>query len=297
MRGLLTLVIFTSACHVKVSDGGNTVDADPNSPDTQNLQGDGAPDALVLGPFGTPTLLAPGNTAAAEDDGTIAWNGNELIFARVDGTGVKHLYYASRPDAQSTFGTATLLSNSSPVTNTDESPRFSGDDLTLYFGSNRAPNTGGTDLWMMTRPSIGGGWNAPTKITALSSATTDKWLATCSTGYFLMVRTDATSADLYEGTDLTSPTQVAALNTTAAETSAYLSPDCLSAYFASNRDGTYDLWTSTRATVTDTWSAPTKVAFSTTTNAEQDPWMSADQRTFVFASNASGNNDLYIATR
>jgi hypothetical protein len=298
MRGLIALVVLTSACHVTVSDGNGTTDADPNAVDSpQNIQGDGGADAYVLGAWSTPTLLAPGNTTAAEDDGTIAWNGNELIFARVDGTGVKHLYYASRPDAQSAFGTAALLTNSAAATELDESPRFADDDLTLYFGSTRAPNTGGSDLWMMTRPSIGGAWSTPTKITTLASATTEKWLATCSTGYFLMVRNDATGADLYDGTNLASPTKVDALNSTAAETGAYLSQDCLTAFFASTRDGTNDLWTSTRATVTAAWSPPTKLAFSTTANAEQDPWMSKDQRTFVFASNAAGNNDLYISTR
>ncbi len=298
MRRLVALVIFTSACHVTASDGGGRAGADSGTDGDgpQHVTVDSGPDAYVLGAFGTPTLLAPGTTLAAEDDGTLAWNGNELIFARVDGQ-TKHLYYASRPDAQSPFGTAALLSHSAGSTLQDEAPRFSADDLTLYFGSNRAPSSGGTDIWMMTRAAIGAAWNTPTKITALSTGNTEKWVSPCSTGYFLMVRSDAVSSDVYAGTNLASPTKVLELSTPSSETGTYLSQDCLTAYFASTRDGTNDIWMSTRPTTAAAWGAPTKVAVSTDTYAEQDPWMSLDQRTFIFASNLSGAGDLYIMTR
>jgi hypothetical protein len=298
MRGLLCLAVLTSACHVTASDGISVVGVDSGhgADGPVQLTGDASPDSFVLGAFGTPTPLAPGNTNAAEDDGTLAWNGNELIFARVDGQ-TKHLYYASRPDAGSPFGTATLLSHSTDSTHQDETPRFAADDLTLYFGSNRSPNSGGTDIWKMTRATIGGAWNLPTKITALSTGNTEKWVSPCSTGYFLMVRSDATSSDVYGGLNLASPTKIVELSTNASETGTYLSQDCLTAYFASTRDGTNDLWMSTRPAIDAAWGAPTKFTFSTDTNNEQDPWMSMDQRTFVFASDVTGAGDIYISTR
>jgi Tol biopolymer transport system component len=97
---------------------------------------------------------------------------------------------------------------------------------------------------------------------------------------------------------VTAPAPVAELTAaTGAETGTLLSPDCLTVWFCSTRDGTADLFTATRTDPAGTWNAPTKMSFSTATFGEQDPWMSNDQRTFVFSSNALGTYDVYMATR
>jgi hypothetical protein len=58
------------------------------------------------------------------------------------------------------------------------------------------------------------------------------------------------------------------------------------------------MFEATRTSPTGAWSDPTKLPdFNTTTSSEEDPWVSTDQRVFVYASNASGIKDLYISTR
>ena len=81
-----------------------------------------------------------------------------------------------------------------------------------------------------------------------------------------------------------------------------MSKDCLTVYFASNRSGETQLYTSTRTAVGQPWAAPTTLdaplspADATDT---EDPWISIDQRTFLLASirGAETTKQLYISTR
>jgi len=64
------------------------------------------------------------------------------------------------------------------------------------------------------------------------------------------------------------------------------------------RSGANRIYTSTRAAVTDPWPAPTMVSdFLALGGNQEDPWMSPDQRTFVFASDVSGTKDVYLSSR
>jgi Tol biopolymer transport system component len=134
-------------------------------------------------------------------------------------------------------------------------------------------------------------------VPAVSTSTAyEKWLAVCTGSYFLVAR----AGDLYEGQLGQAGTAAAELNSTASETSTYLSPDCLTTYFASARGGTTQLYTATRTAVDQPWTTPVEVtdaddAGATTDN--EDPWISPDLRTFVFASNRGGTEDVYITTR
>ena len=94
-------------------------------------------------------------------------------------------------------------------------------------------------------------------------------------------------------------TPVAQLNSASQEQGMFLSNDCLRVYYQSNRDAAlFNIYLATRVTMTSAWSNPTAMTdFNTATYNEEDPWISADQRVFLFASNMAGNKDLYIATR
>jgi hypothetical protein len=76
--------------------------------------------------------------------------------------------------------------------------------------------------------------------------------------------------------------------------------DGLEVFFFSNRAGSVgaDLWTSTRATIFDDWSAP--VNLGTPVNSaftDFQPYIVSDRRTLYFVSDRSGNSDLYVTTR
>jgi Tol biopolymer transport system component len=67
-------------------------------------------------------------------------------------------------------------------------------------------------------------------------------------------------------------------------------------FYASTRNSITALYTATRTAIGATWTTPTVVTdFGLA--GEQDPWMSPDQRTFIFASDSAGTNDIYISTR
>jgi Tol biopolymer transport system component len=104
---------------------------------------------------------------------------------------------------------------------------------------------------------------------------------------------------VYEGATGQAPTLVAELSSNGGETGPYLSPDCLTVYFASTRSGTNRIYTSTRASITSPWSPPQPLPdFTAIGMAQEDPWLSADQRTFVFSVlTAAANKDVYISTR
>jgi hypothetical protein len=64
--------------------------------------------------------------------------------------------------------------------------------------------------------------------------------------------------------------------------------------------GGADLWTSTRRSVHDPWSPPVNLASLNSAAAEQQPSLSGDGRTLVFASSRSGGlggTDIYVSTR
>ena len=113
-------------------------------------------------------------------------------------------------------------------------------------------------------------------------------------------RAPSTNDDIYEGTvGGGAPTRVAELSSSdAGDTGPFLGADCLTVYFASTRSGANRIYKSTRTSVSTPWSAPTLVTdFMNVGVAQEDPWLSDDQRTFVFSATTTTNKDVYITTR
>jgi hypothetical protein len=272
------------------SDGSNGADSSP--------QVDAAIDAEVLGAWGPPAkITVAATTTLAEDDGTLSNSGLELVFAVVNAADAnrKDLYYASRPDLQSQFGVATKLPFSG-IGTSEETPRFSADDRTLFFA--KTVTGVGLDIHQVTRPAAGSQmWGTPTVVAGVNSAGTDKWFMPCSGNRYLMI----VGPDIAEGTlGGGPPTPVAELNSAQSETGPWLTDDCLTVFFASARpDGTsVHVYTSQRTAIGSPFSTPTMVTdFAMLGGDQQDPFIAPNNRTFVFASNAAGTNDVYISTR
>jgi hypothetical protein len=291
--GLVVLV----ACHASISDG--LIDSGGNPPDAPVLV-DVNPDSFVLGPWGTPTPIGIAATAAAEDDSTLSSTGLELVFAILDtANNTKDLYYASRATTSAPFANLTKLAFDTAAS--EETPRFSADDLTLYFASDRTGTKGGLDIWYVKRPAVGGAWGPVTNLTQVNTTASEKWFMPCGTAgrYMISVnRGTGFANDLEEGViGMGAATVATPLNSAASETGTFLTQDCLTIYFASTRGATSDLYTSHRMAETDPWPPPTVVTDFGTAANEQDPWMSPDSRIFTFASDAAGTLDVYISTR
>jgi hypothetical protein len=289
-------LMLLGACDARLSGGLTSDGGDDNGSSdgsNNNAGSDGGTDGqTMLGPWGTPTKVPGASSAADEDDATLSSSRLELYFKRND-SGNQNLYVMTRPSQADDFGLPVALTvlNSSVD---EESPRLSQDDLTLYFGR-------GGDIYKSTRTVIGGAWGAATAVTALNTSTQyEKWAAVCSNGYAMVSRSVSNEGqNLFEGTiSGGANTAVTQLNSTSGEQGTFLSNDCLRVYFQSNRDGQFNIYVATRVTMTTAWSNPTALPdFNTNTFSEEDPWISADQRTFVFSSNSAGNKDVYISTR
>jgi len=302
-------VLLATACSARLKDG-ETTDAPAQGdarPDSHAA--DAAPDAFVFGPWGSASGV-PGasDSTLNTDDETLNSTMTELYFGIVDtataGT-PKQLWKMTRAAATDAWGTPTKLGTNfnDPGTTavpTEESPRFSPDDLTIYFGR-------GGDIWYATRTAVGQPWSAAQMLPTVSTANYEKWFAVCTGGYYLVVRNSGagTAYHLYQGQlGAGTDTLVSELaGATGNETGAFLTADCLTTYFASSRDGTTtQLYTATRSAPGATWSTPTLLPdeFGTSTDNE-DPWLSPDQRTFYFASARYGgtntNKGVYCSTR
>ena len=79
-RVLLGLALLASACNAKLADSPpETADA---GVDSSMPMIDAAPDALVLGAWGSPAMVGGASTTTlAEDDGTLSPTTLELVFA------------------------------------------------------------------------------------------------------------------------------------------------------------------------------------------------------------------------
>jgi Tol biopolymer transport system component len=99
--------------------------------------------------FSTPTNLTELNTANDETGPALTSDGLTLFFVsnRAGGSGGYDIWYASRSDTASPFGTARNLTvvNS---TSTDQDTAVSADGRELFFGSYRS---GARELWRSIR--------------------------------------------------------------------------------------------------------------------------------------------------
>jgi hypothetical protein len=258
------------------------------------------PDAIALGPWSPPAAVLVAATGVDEDDATLSSNALEMIFSLSSGNG-KDLFYTSRtaigqpwaPVAKAPFNGGS---------NT-ETPRFSGDDLTLFFSSDRG-TSGSLDIFAVTRPAAGSntGWGPVKPVGTVNTGADEKWFAPCGTDRYVMVQSRTnTGTDLVEGTiggATAAPLDV--LNSASNETSAFLTEDCLTIYFASNRTNRVRIYVSHRTAIGQPWQPPATVddfKIGAGTDNQEDPWLSPDGRTFAFASDASGSKDVYLSTR
>ncbi|HET9626098.1 MAG TPA: hypothetical protein VFP84_32275 [Kofleriaceae bacterium] len=304
-----SVLLLLAACDARIAGGpaDNTPGIDApvatGNPDAGAGTPDAPPDAAPLGPWGKPAKLTVAAVSGKiEDDETLSSNGLEMVFAIVNPAqnNQKELFYTKRSAATTTdWSTPVKLAINS---GDSETPRFSPNDLTLYFASNRGGMS--LDIYQATRGAAGSpDFNPPTRLGGVSSLATDKWYMPCPDGsndYLMAQDTGDGNTHLVEGKLGLAAKPVAELDaTTGSDTGTFLTRDCLTLYFASTRSGRAQLYTSKRTAVGMPWSKPTiDPDFPLTgTDNQEDPWMASDLRTFVFVSDAGGDKDVYISTR
>lgn len=306
MRGCLAFIALLCACNARLGQvanndtnqdgGGSSMFQDGGATDPDGTVGPDAP----LGPWGTPAMIAnAGPTGASVDDPTMSSDTLDVIYAvQLSGASTKALYEMTRASASSQWSAA-VKRTELDIGTSEESPRLSENNMTIYYGVDG-------DIYSATRTAIGQAFGTPAKLGAVNTGSYQKWFAICDNDVAMVSRSNPTTAnmDLFEGT-LTDglPTVASELNSTSNEISTFLSKDCLTVYFASNRTaGETQIYTATRMAVGQPWTtpvnAPTPFSSSDGTDNE-DPWVSTDQRTFLFAGirGAVTTKQLYISTR
>ncbi len=165
-------------------------------------------------------------------------------------------------NADFTFVTPTNLGPPVNTSSSDQGPSISADGLELYFCSGRPGGFSNRDLWVATRPTASDPWREPVNL---------------------------------------GPT----VNSSAGDWAPSISADGLTLYFFSGAGrggyGSYDLWVTTRATVSDPWSTPVNLGPTMNSSAlDGHPGISADGLSLFFSSNrpgGSGGTDLWVTTR
>lgn len=253
-----------------------------------------------FGPPWGPAAAVPGASSSTleEDDVTLSSSGNELLFAIEQATGGKDLYAMSRASADAPWSAPAPLPFN--TADTEETPRLSADDRTLYFGSTRPGGLGSGDIWMVTRSAVGAPWGAPQLVPGVNTAGYEKWFMPCAAnGTYVMVQNNntGTGTDVVEGTLGGAARLVDSLSSSDNETGTFLTADCLTIYFASTRGQTNDIYVSRRTSLQVAWPRPTVLQDFGVGDNESDPWQGADGDMFAFASDKAGTNDIYISTR
>lgn len=258
------------------------------------------------GAFGTPVPITELNSPAAEDDASMTADGLEIFFMS-ERDGVERLYVATRGSTDEPWGTPTRVLDIDGSSGGANNPRVSPDGLTIIFSStNKLPNEGSGDLWLAERPDRQSAWALhPLSEVSTAAGEIEPFLTPDGLAvYFNSTRDGAGGGDLYVATRTsTSELFGAALRIPELCTDSYdggimIGDGGRLAMVHNPMNGPLDLIMATRASIDEPFGPMTAVPGVNSPVRDQDPWLSQDGHTLIFASDRDDPlYDLYITTR
>jgi Tol biopolymer transport system component len=256
---------------------------------------------------------APVNTIAVEQAPTISRDGLTMFFHCIcpGSLGGSDIYVTSRASIDAPWGTPLNLGATINTAVTEGSPSLSKDGHRLFFNSSRSGGFGSGDIYMSRRHNTDDnlGWETPVNLgpgvnsaadenspeyTEDESGTVVLYFASNRAGglgegdiYFATMQTDETFG---------APVAVTALNSAFRDSGVGIRRDGLEVYFVSERPGgvgAADIWTSSRSSTSDEWSAPVNVGSPINLQGnDAAPSFSFDGLTLYFhTANRAGNID------
>lgn len=258
--------------------------------------------------------------SSSDDSGPgLSKDGLSLYFTstRPGGFGGEDIWVSRRASAGDPWGAPANLGSTINTAAAERVPNFSRDGHWMFFGSTRAGGFGTFDLWASWRPFVHDdfSWQTPVNlgpgINTASVENAPAYLETEDGAQFMYFTSNRPGGpgdfDLYvsarqlDGT-WGAATPVVELNTSFNESRPALRHDGLEILFQSNRPGSVllDLWSATRETTADTWSAAMNVGAVNSASIDSQPTISSDREMLIFASNRGGGHgglDLYVSTR
>jgi len=199
-------------------------------------------------------------------------------------------------------------------TSSEMAPTLTGDDLTMYFVSNRTGGQGGYDIWMATRLDVKSPWMTATNVTSLNSTATEDYIDVRDDDLEMFISSSRPGGlglnDIWVSSraSTTAPwgtlVNIAGANTASSEDDPSVTADGLELYFVSpahGGQGAGSIFRLTRSSIKTSWSTtPQYVSELDSTSQDHSPSISPDGLTMLWSSTrpgGTGSSDYYIATR
>jgi hypothetical protein len=262
------------------------------------------------------------NTASNEQGPTLSKDGLSLYFGsdRPEGLGGFDIWVSQRACSDCPWETPVNLGAVVNTASFETGPGLSVDGHLLFFRSPREGGQGLGDVYVSRRanPNDDFGWEPPVglgpDVNTPAEEAGAEYLQSAEDGaanlYFNRAPPGGTSDLYYAPVTRDGETRGPAVliselsHPTATDQGPTVRNDGREMLFFSTRpggSGGADLWTSTRRSVHDPWSTPVNLGTPlNSTAAEQQPSLSSEGRTLVFASSRSGGfggTDIYVSTR
>jgi hypothetical protein len=242
----------------------------------------------------TPVPVASGiNTQYAEWTPFLSSNGLSLYFGRQYGSDSDiTIYEAKRSQPSGDFTSVNeVLSSSGHVIH----PWVSPDNLRMYYHQ----ESGTWNMMMSQRASVNAPWSSGTSVAGIptgvgfSTLSADELTVVCDNpnvgnwDMFIATRPDKNSA-------FGNIRSLSEINTSSVDASPSLSPDGLSLYFHSNRNGVQQIFEVTRLSLNDPFGNLQHLSVFDNPNGVVWPSISSDGRALYFAY-GSANTDIYVS--
>ena len=258
------------------------------------------------------------NSASNEGSPAISKNGLSLYLHsdRLGLGGPNDLYVSQRRHKTAAWGPAVPLGVPISSSFNEVAPALSRDGHYLFFSTDRPGGPGGLDIWVSYRRHVHDdfAWEDPVPVDSVNALGNDAGVAYFENDggrpqlYFQSTRPGgAGMSDFYMSEQRADgtwglPTYLAELSSPLIDNRITLRHDGRELFFFSNRAGSIgnDIWTSVRATLSDTWSVPVRLGSPVNTeSSDGQPGLSADGEVLYFTSDRPGSLavDIWMATR
>lgn len=252
---------------------------------------------------GPPVAVSEINTTAREKNPFLTADRTTLYFAsdRKGSTGGNDFWRAVRASPDAPFGPPERLADLSSTAD-DGRVELSPDGLTGVLSSLRSPSSGGYDLWLATRSTPSSAFTVTAMQGSINSTKDDKDPHFSSDGarLYFSVESQRLVVDPCSGTSFGPPVDLPGLGAVPGGGDPNPSPDELAIVFSKQpASSSIDLYLATRASTADAFGRVVALgeflADLRTDAAEQDAFLSGDGCELWFASDRSGNFDIYVA--
>ena len=265
--------------------------------------------------FGEPTNLGPTvNSSAHEYDPSMSTDELELYLNSGSYSG-REIWVATRASTSDPWSAPVKLGPNVNSPYDDCCPDISADGLSLFFWSSRPGGSGGQDLWVTTRASTSDPWTEAVNLgPTVNSSAWDGGPSISADGLSLFFFSERPGGSGGKDLWVTTRTSVSEpwgapvnlgpkVNSSAEDATPDISTDGLALFFFSTRSGgygNYDLWVTTRTTLSSPWGSPVNLG-PTVNGSTYDfsPNISADGTTLYYNSGRSGGvggDDIWQVT-